>query len=111
MRAVLGRILFAVGLVVASTATVSTASAAATWYCSVSEVNQNGYSYDIWLRAGNGFIYCMDRGFRTMVDYTSKCGEDELSYLDYDSSSGTWVNKASGSKNGCYPLFSCIRCQ
>ncbi|MCP3061119.1 hypothetical protein LXT21_20265 [Myxococcus sp. K38C18041901] len=89
--------------------TAGTARADTTFH-DVTEAYQ-GNPWQIWLTAGNGFSFCRQRGFNTMVDFTGTCGEDESSYLDHVFATNTWVLRSSGSMNGCYPLFSSITCR
>lgn len=85
-------------------------AAADTWYCNVAVVDAYGTSREVFVEDENGFAYCKDRGFKTMTDFTGTCGVDEWTYMEHDWDTNTWYRKDSGSKNGCWPLFSCIRC-
>ena len=70
-----------------------------------------GYEREIWLTAANGFAYCDARGYNMMVAFTGSCGEDESSYLDHVFETKTWIPRSSGTRNGCYPLYSSITCR
>ncbi|AKQ66108.1 hypothetical protein A176_003020 [Myxococcus hansupus] len=89
--------------------TAGVAQADATFYNVTA--NYQGYEREIWLTAANGFAYCEARGYRVMVAFTGVCGEDESAYLDHVFGTTTWIPRSSGSRNGCYPLFSSITCR
>jgi len=105
----LARNLCAVVLLLAGLVSANDAHAATTFY-NVTATTPQGETREIWLTAFNGFAFCAQRGFRTMIDFTGACGVDEDNYLDHDFYSNTWYFRRSSDKNGCYPLFSSITC-
>lgn len=96
-------------LLLAGLVSANAAHAATTFY-NVTATSQQGYTTQIWLNAFNGFAFCNQNGFHTMIDFTGACGLDEDVYLDHEFYSNTWITRNSTSKNGCYPLFSSITC-
>lgn len=102
------RILCVLALAIAG---LAGAAHAATTYSNVTATTPQGYTAQIWITAANGFAFCAQHGHNTMINYTGTCGEDESAYLDHDFFANTWYFRSSGSKNGCYPLFSSITCQ
>jgi hypothetical protein len=105
----LARSLCVLTLLLAGLTGANAAHAATTFY-NVTATSPEGYPWQIWLTAANGFAFCADQGFDTMTNFTGTCGEDESSYLEHDFYADTWYFVRSGSKNGCYPLFSSITC-
>ena len=70
--------------------------------------NQFNTSLRIWTSTINGNQFCQEEGFDRMAAYSTGCGEDESSYVDY--TDGNWNSRSSGSKNQCYDIFSSVTC-
>lgn len=103
------RNLCVLALLLAGLSSAEVASAATTFY-NVTATTPQSETAQIWLTAFNGFAFCDQHGYDTMVNFTGACGEDENNYLDHDFYSDTWHYRRSSDKNGCYPLFSSITC-
>lgn len=106
----IARTLCVLALLLAGLSSANVAHAATTFYNVTAISTPQGEIGQIWLVATNGFAFCQQHGFNTMTNFTGVCGEDESNYLDHDFYANTWYYRRSGSKNGCYPLFSSITC-
>lgn len=76
----------------------------------VKAYNEYGYQNQIWNGAFNAYGFCQSKGFADAVEYTSECGEDESTYLDYKGN-GRWESRDSGSANRCYPILETVTCR
>ncbi|WP_334019083.1 hypothetical protein [Alteromonas sp. S015] len=90
--------------------------------------NEYGYKQPIWAEGGSipstvagqpnvnsaadakAFGFCRVNNFDFAVTYTTTCGEDESTYMDY-TGQGNWVSRDSGSANRCYKLLSTVTCR
>ncbi len=77
--------------------------------------NQFGQFKEIFINASNGTQFCRALGHRarnTSGDGGEiTCGEDESSFVGYDSFSRRWVSQSTGGANQCYPLYKTIECK
>ncbi|WP_281560522.1 hypothetical protein [Thalassomonas sp. RHCl1] len=87
----------------------SAAQAREVIFDNVSAVNDYGWSLSIWSGAYNAYGFCRSKGFADAVTFTSSCGEDEMTFLNY--ADGRWVAKDSGSANRCYAILESVTCK
>jgi len=64
----------------------------------------------IWDGAWNAYGYCYSKGYDDAASFTTTCGEDERTFVNY-AGGNRWTTRDSGSKNQCYPILDSVTCR
>ncbi len=65
----------------------------------------------IWFDNTNALQFCRSQGFKSVINKTPECGEDENSYSEYSLDKGKWIRRESGSSDDrCYSIIKDLTC-